>query len=244
MRLEAAAIKRVDPLRVLVVEDDTRMLELLCKGLQEHGHITAAASDGMEAIASALTHEFDVVILDIGLPLCTGYEVAERLRAQQNRAVILMLTAYDMEDDVIRGLDLGADDYMVKPFSFPELIARIGSITRRRLPSSEGKLKTGDLVLDKVKHNVFLAGVQLHPTRTEFLLLERLMDEVGRTVTRKELIERAWGPDAEVSSGALDTFINSLRRKLSYPNQRSLIKTVRGIGYFLPGETLASRKRL
>src|SRR5580698_5147591 len=222
--------------RILIVEDDQRMLDVLRRGLWEHGHTVMTASDGMEGLTLAQTYEYDVVLLDIGLPLRNGYEVAASLRAQQNHAVILMLTAYDLEDDIIRGLDLGADDYMTKPFSFPELLARIAAITRRRPSTPSNLLQTGNLVLDKLKHTISLAGAPLSLTRTEFLLLERLMEESGSVVARRQLIEKVWGPDAEVSPGALDTFINSLRGKLGHAEQRSLIGTVRGTGYLLSNE--------
>jgi DNA-binding response OmpR family regulator len=227
------------PFRILIVEDDPRMLDVLRRGLWEHGHTVMTASDGIEGLTLAQTYEYDVVLLDVGLPLRNGYEVAASLRAQQNHAVVLMLTAYDMEDDIIRGLDLGADDYMTKPFSFPELLARIGSITRRRPSAPSGFLKSGELVLDKLKRTISLAGVPLSLTPTEFLLLERLMEEPGTVVARKQLIEKVWGADAEVSPGALDTFINSLRGKLNHAEQRNLIGTVRGTGYFLFNEASA-----
>jgi len=229
--------------RILIVEDDPRMLDVLRRGLWEHGHTVMTASDGAEGLALAQSYEYDIVVLDIGLPTRNGYEVAASLRTQQNHAVILMLTAYDLEDDIIRGLDLGADDYMTKPFSFPELLARIAAITRRRPSAPSSLLQIGDLVLDKQKHTISLAGAPLSLTRTEFLLLERLMEESGSVVTRKQLLEKVWGPDAEVSPGALDTFINSLRGKLGYAEHRSLIGTVRGTGYFLSNEPSTALRR-
>jgi DNA-binding response OmpR family regulator len=159
--------------------------------------------------------------------------VAARLRASRCRAPMLMLTAMDMEDDIIRGLDLGADDYVTKPFSFPELLARIDSLTRRAGTASTGELLFADLTLDTIQHKVSYSGRQISLTRSEFILLEQLMQHAGCPLSRKALTDRIWGDDTPVNRGVLDTLINSLRGKLDTPHGQSLIRTIRGLGYCL-----------
>jgi DNA-binding response OmpR family regulator len=219
-------------LRLLVIEDDPRMLELLRKGLWEHGHLVLAASNGMEGVELGEQHDFDVILLDIGLPDLDGYQVASRLRTNHRGTPIIMLTAMDMEDDIIRGLDLGADGYMTKPFSFPELLARIGSVSRRTGTKSSPDSKFTDLTLDATRHRVFYSGRQVTLTKSEFLLLQQLARHAGEPLSREVLTENVWG-EADVSRGVLDTLINSLRSKLDAPRCRLFIRTVRGLGYCL-----------
>jgi DNA-binding response OmpR family regulator len=220
-------------LRILVVEDDPRMLELLRQGLWEHGHLVVTAANGPEGLQLGEELEFDIIVLDIGLPELDGYQVAARLRANRCPVPILMLTALDMEDDIIRGLDLGADSYMTKPFSFPELLARIGSLTRRSSAASTTELRSSALRLDTVQHKVIYAGRPILLTRSEFLLLQQLAQHADNPLSRKTLMDKIWGVDVPVNRGVLDTLINSLRRKLDTPDHQSLIKTVRGLGYRL-----------
>jgi DNA-binding response OmpR family regulator len=219
-------------LRLLVIEDDPRMLELLRKGLWEHGHLVVAASNGAEGLDLGQTHGFDAIILDIGLPELDGYQVAARLRARRNTAPIIMLTAMDMEDDIIRGLDLGADDYMTKPFSFRELLARLESISRRAAKAPSLESPSSALNLDAVRQRVFYDGRQISLTKSEFLLLQELMQHPGHPRSREALAERVWG-EVPVNRGVLDTLINSLRTKLGEAKCDSLIRTVRGLGYCL-----------
>jgi DNA-binding response OmpR family regulator len=218
---------------ILVIEDDPRMLELLRKGLWEHGHLVVTASDGREGLQLGNDHEFDIIILDIGLPDLDGYQVAARMRANRRRAPMLMLTARDLEDDIIRGLDLGADGYMTKPFSFRELLARIDSLARRSSATQTTELRFADLMIDTIQRRVFHSGRCVSLTRSEFLLLEQLMQHAGRPLPRKILEDTIWGSDTPVNRGVLDTLINSLRGKLDAPLRQSLIKTIRGLGYCL-----------
>lgn len=218
-------------LRLLVVEDDPRMLELLRKGLWEHGHLVVAASNGAEGLQLGGEHDFDVIVLDIGLPELNGYEVAAGLRARRRAAPIIMLTAMDMEDDIVRGLALGADDYMTKPFSFRELLARIDSLARRSGRASQGD-RFADLMLDTIRLRASYSDRQVSLTKSEFLLLQQLMQHAGDPLSRETLTGSIWG-DAPVRRGVLDTLINSLRGKLDGLHCRSLIKTVRGLGYCL-----------
>jgi DNA-binding response OmpR family regulator len=229
--------------RVLAIEDDPRMLELLRKGLWEQGHLVLTASNGREGLQLGSDHEFDVIILDVGLPELDGYQVAARLRANGCRAPMLMLTAMDLEDDIVRGLELGADGYMTKPFSFRELLARIDSLTRRAKMIPTDELRVADLMIDPIHRTVFHAGRCVSLTRSEFLLLERLMQHAGRPLPRKTLEDTIWGADTPVSRGVLDTLINSLRGKLDAQLGVSLIKTIRGLGYCLQNGPDALQKQ-
>ncbi len=220
-------------MRILVVEDELRMMELLRKGLQEHGHTVMTSADGTGAVDLALEHSFDVIILDIGLPGRNGYQVAQVLRRRNTHASILMLTALDREDDIVRGLNLGADHYMTKPFSFPELLARIDSLTRPVLDPPPTSIQVEDLVVDVVRHTVARDGKQLHLTPQEFQLLQQLVEHAPSIVPRKALTERIWGSRKAPGRGAFDILLFSLRNKVDGPFQRAFIHTVRGRGYYV-----------
>jgi DNA-binding response OmpR family regulator len=227
-------------MRILVVEDELRMLELLRKGLYESGCAVMTAVDGETGLEIALAHEFDAIVLDIGLPRRDGYSVAKALRERKRATPVLMLTARDAEDDIIRGLDLGADDYMTKPFSFPELVARLQSITRPQREETAGKIEAGDLVVDPIRHSVKRANTNIDLTRSEFALLGRLARSAGSCVPRHTLAESVWGSDPGVSPGALDVLVNALRRKIDEPFNHKLIGTVRGAGYVLKHNSAAN----
>ncbi|MGA2847610.1 MAG: response regulator transcription factor [Terracidiphilus sp.] len=220
-------------MRILVIEDETRMLELLRKGLYEAGYTVMTASDGESGLETAMTHDFSAIVLDIGLPRRDGFSVAQALRERKRATPILMLTARDAEDDIIRGLDLGADDYMTKPFSFQELVARLQSITRPHREETIMRIEAGDLVVDPVRHSVMRGSESIDLTRTEFALLGRLVRSAGGCVSREALSESIWGSDATVGSGALDVLVNAVRRKVDAPFEHKLIRTVRGAGYVL-----------
>jgi two-component system response regulator MprA len=165
------------------------------------------------------------------LPGIDGFEIARRLRTDGNETPILMLTARDAERDIIRGLDFGADDYVTKPFSFSELLARLRAVTRRTGAHRSATLTCQDLVLDSGTHEATRANHPLHLTRTEFLLLQKLMQHVGQAVSRQSLIDNVWGYDREIENNTLDAFIRLLRQKVDAPGQQRLIHTVRGFGY-------------
>ncbi len=220
-------------MRILVVEDEVRMMELLRKGLQEHSHTVMTCTNGTEAIALALDHPFDVIVLDIGLPGSNGYQVAQTLRKKNTVASILMLTARDQEDDIIHGLNLGADHYMTKPFSFPELLARIDSLTRPLPDSPRTSIQVEDLIVDIARHFVVRSGKQLHLTRQEFQLLHQLVEQAPCIVSRQELTESIWGADKTPGRGAFDILLFGLRNKVDAPFQRAFIHTVRGRGYYV-----------
>jgi DNA-binding response OmpR family regulator len=218
-------------MRLLVVEDEKRMADLLRKGLQEEGYVVAIAPNGPMAVEMAQASQFELILLDIMLPGMDGFQVAQRLRRGGNRVPILMLTARDATPDIVQGLDLGADDYLTKPFSFEVLLARIRALIRRGPASHSVKLRVGDLELDPGSHEVTRGGQVVNLTRTEFHLLEYLMRRHGQVIPRDVLIEAVWGYDRNIESNTLDAFIRLLRSKVEGDGGPRLIHTVRGIGY-------------
>jgi DNA-binding response OmpR family regulator len=218
-------------MRLLVIEDEPRMLELLEQGLREEGHDVLTARDGADGLSLAETGEFDAILLDVMLPKVDGIEVARRLRKSGSRVPVLMLTARDAEEDIRNGLDTGADDYLTKPFSFVELLARLRAVTRRTSHVRSSTIEIDDLVLDTAQHQASRGGRDLKLTRTEFDLLERLLHHMGDPVPRERLIAGVWGFDRDIESNTLDAFIRLLRQKVDQPGKRRLIHTVRGIGY-------------
>jgi DNA-binding response OmpR family regulator len=220
-------------MKILIVEDEERMAGLLQKGLTEEGHTATCAADGAEGLALARSYEFDVIILDIMMPKLSGFEFAKRLRTEKVRTPILMLTARDSVPDVVRGLDLGADDYMTKPFSFEELLARLRSIKRRAVAAEDTSLRVADLVMDPASREVLRGERRISLTRTEYNLLERLIYRAGKVVSRRSLIESVWGFDREIEENTLDAFMHLLRGKVDPPGRTKLIHTVRGVGYII-----------
>lgn len=218
-------------MRILIIEDEPRMLELLSKGLYENGFTVMTAADGETGLEMAMLHELDAIVLDIGLPKLDGYGLMQALRAQERLTPVLMLTARDTEDEIIRGLDVGADDYLTKPFSFPELVARLQSITRRDREETNSAIRAGEVVVDPIRRTVTRNGNSIDLTRLEFQLLVRLVQSAGQCVHRAALIEFIWGPDHAVGASALDVLVNSLRTKIDAPYRSKQIGTVRGSGY-------------
>ena len=218
-------------MRILVIEDDAKMAELLRRGLSREGHSVDVAGDGLKGLEKGQSLTFDAIVLDIMLPGLDGLSVARRLRSGGVRAPILMLTARDSVPDIVRGLDVGADDYLTKPFSFEVLAARLRVIARRAASESGSTFQIADLTLDTQKHEVHRDRRPITLTRTEFMLLEYLMRRAGRVVSRDDLIEAVWGIDRDVESNTLDVFIFQLRSKLEGSGAGRLIQTVRGFGY-------------
>jgi two-component system response regulator MprA len=218
-------------MRILVVDDDAKMAELLRRGLSKEGHSVDIAGDGLKGLEKGQSLPFDAIVLDIMLPGIDGLSVARRLRSGGVRAPILMLTARDSVSDIVRGLDVGADDYLTKPFSFEVLAARLRVIARRIDGESSPVLQVSDLRLDTEMHEVQRSGRPIVLTRTEFVLLDHLMRHAGRVVSRDDLIEAVWGIDRDVESNTLDVFIFQLRSKLESGGAGRLIQTVRGFGY-------------
>jgi DNA-binding response OmpR family regulator len=223
-------------MQFLVVEDERRMAELLRQGLEEEGHAVVLAGDGREGLAMAESHSFDAIVLDVMLPGLSGFTVARKLRAALNQTPILMLTARDATPDIVQGLNLGADDYLVKPFSFEVLLARLRAVSRRGVIAQPPVLQVADLSLNPAAREVTRGERKVPLTRTEFGLLELLMKRAGRVVTRENLIESVWGFDSEVRSNTLDAFIRLLRDKVDTEGEKKLIQTVRGVGYCLRDE--------
>jgi DNA-binding response OmpR family regulator len=218
-------------LRILVIEDDLRMVELLRTGLWEHGHTIVTATTAEQGQQLVDTENFDAIVLDIGLPGRSGYTIAQHLRTRPNRPAIVMLTALNQEDQVVCGLDAGADDYLTKPFSFPELLARIGSAARRARVAATDEFCFGPFRLDTRSRRLLCNRVEVHITRGEYLLLRALALDRGEVVSRRQLMKAVWGTTI-ISHGALDTLVNTLREKL-HAKQPGLISTARGVGYSL-----------
>jgi two-component system, OmpR family, response regulator MprA len=219
-------------MELLVVEDERRMLELLRKGFHEEGHSVSCALDGGEGLRKVRERHFDVVILDIMMPKMDGFEMARRMRAEGDATPVLMLTAKDSVSDVVQGLDLGADDYVIKPFSFDELLLRVYAV-RRRGDAGKTCLEVGDLTMNLLTHQVHQGASRINLSRTEYLLLERLMHHAGEVVSREALIA-SLGRD--ISGNTLEAFVRLLRHKIDGEGRERLIHTVRGIGYMVREE--------
>jgi DNA-binding response OmpR family regulator len=223
-------------MRILIVEDDRKLAHQLKKGMEEQGHAVAVVCEGTEGLEAARRGEFDVLVLDVMLPGLDGFSIVKRLRAAKNAAPILLLTARDAADDIVTGLDAGADDYLTKPFSFKILLARLRALSRRKNVEPSTKLRTSDLVLDPATHEVKRCGSLIPLTRTEFALLETLMRNPGRVITRDRMIEAVWGHERDIENNTLDVFIRQVRAKIDVPGSHKLIHTIRGVGYALREE--------
>ena len=220
-------------MRVLIIEDEKGMAELLKKGLEEENHRVALAFDGLEGLELAKIYEFDAIVLDLMLPKVDGFEVARRLRHSGNQTPILILTARDAVPEIVKGLDLGADDYLTKPFSFEELLARLRTVARRGSAPRPTCLRVADLTLDPAAHQAIRRGREIRLSPTEYRLLELLMRRVGRVVSRTTIVEAVWGLENDIEENTLDAFVRLLRGKVDKGFRHKLIHTVRGIGYSL-----------
>ncbi|HEX6998468.1 MAG TPA: response regulator transcription factor [Gammaproteobacteria bacterium] len=220
-------------MRVLVVEDEPLMAEQLRKGLEREGYAVMVTHDGERALELARVVEHDVMILDWMLPKLDGLQVAHRLRRARIDTRILMLTARDAPPDIVAGLDGGADDYLIKPFAFEVLLARLRALARRARATQPPILRVADLALDPAAHRVTRGGREIRLSGKEFGLLLCLLRRPGQTVPRATLMEAVWGYDSDIESNTLDAFIHLLRSKVDAPPHRKLIHTVRGVGYCL-----------
>jgi DNA-binding response OmpR family regulator len=218
---------------ILVVEDEVPMARILRKGLENHNHTVTVALDGAEALEAARSSDFDAVILDVMLPAVNGLAVAKRIREARNHVPILMLTARDASEDIIKGLDAGADDYLVKPFSLDVLLARLRALSRRAANPAVSVLQVNDLVLNPASHEVVRGGKQVALTATEFRFLEFLMRRVGRVASRSTIIDAVWGLGHDIENNTVDNYIRVLRGKVDSDPLDRLIHTVRGYGYVL-----------
>ncbi len=224
-------------MHILIVEDEKRLAQIVKQALEEEGHIVEVAHDGEQGLEFASTGSYDVVILDWLLPKLQGPEVTRRLRKAKVATPVLMLTARDAVSDRVEGLDAGADDYLVKPFAFQELSARLRSLSRRKVETREAtRLVCGKLAMDLRAHQVAFDGADVDLTPKEFALLEYFMRNTGKVHTREQIADRVWGYGSEITNNVVDLYVHYLRNKLDQKGAKDLVKTVRGIGYTLRSE--------
>jgi two-component system response regulator MprA len=219
--------------RLLVVEDDPKLSRALDRGLRRESYVVDLARTGEEALERASPGEHDAIVLDLMLPGIDGFAVCRSLRARNVGAPVLMLTARADVSDRIQGLDAGADDYLVKPFDFDELLARLRALLRRSLPGVSAVVLVGRLRLDPASHTVTCDERRTELTAREYAVLEVLVQNVGRVVSRRELLERVWGQHDDASANVVDVYVGYLRRKLEPASGPRLIRTVRGVGFVL-----------
>ena len=218
-------------MRVLLVEDEAKIADFIRKGLSECGYAVDAATDGEEALDWLDAGEFDIIILDVMLPIRNGVEVCRELRGRGVQTPVIMLTARDAIEDRVRGLDSGADDYLVKPFAFSELLARLRALARRQPALLGSLLRMGDLALDTATRQAFRQGRAIPLTTKEYTLLEYLMRHPHQVLTRTMIAEHVWNYDFDNATNVIDVHIRNLRRKIDDAFPTKLIHTVRGAGY-------------
>ncbi|NWJ44297.1 MAG: response regulator transcription factor [Chloroflexi bacterium] len=219
---------------ILVVEDEEKLVKLIKRVLEEERYQVDTALDGAQGLEMALIGSYDLIILDVMMPHVTGLEICKSLRDEKSTVPILMLTALDAIQDRVQGLDVGADDYLTKPFAFDELLARIRALLRRRINPEDPVntiLKVEDLELDLSKHEARRHGKHIELTSKEFALLEYLMHNKGQVLSRDQIINHVWEYDFDATSNVVDIYIHYLRNKIDGHFSRKLIKTVRGLGY-------------
>jgi two-component system, OmpR family, response regulator len=220
-------------MRVLVVEDEPKLAGLLARGLGEEGHPTDVVASGREAVWMARATPYDAIVLDVMLPGQDGFAVCRELRAANVWTPVLFLTARDSVDDRVAGLDVGGDDYLVKPFSFPELLARLRALTRRGAIERPVVLEVGSLRLDPASHKVWRGDTEIELSAKEFTLLEVFMRSPGKALSRVDLLERGWDMAYETRSNVVDVYVRYLREKIDRPFGCHSLETVRGVGYRL-----------
>lgn len=218
-------------MRVLLVEDERRIADFIRRGLSEQGYAVDVAHDGEEGLGWPDVADFDVIILDVMLPVMDGIDVCRTLRKRGLRTPILMLTAKDAIEDRVRGLDSGADDYLVKPFAFAELLARVRALVRRQPAAVGPELRVDDLVLDAATREVNRGNASIELTTKEYAILEYLMRHPNQVLTRTMIVEHVWNYDFANASNVIDVHVRNLRRKIDDPFGAKLIQTVRGAGY-------------
>jgi DNA-binding response OmpR family regulator len=227
-------------MRVLVVEDEQKMARFLRQGLEEEGYAVDVAEDGREGAMQAAVGEYDVIILDILLPHLDGLQLTAQIRREGNSTAILLLTAKDTPEDIIRGLDVGADDYLTKPFRFDVLLARLRALTRRGGAQRTEVLRVGDIEIDRLAHKAWRGRRELKLTPKEFGLLEYFLLHPGRVLRRTELLEKVWEMHLDVGTNVVNVHVANLRSALEEAGAPRVIQTVRGVGYVLresdPGE--------
>lgn len=220
-------------MKILLAEDEVDLNNVVTRYLKKNGYSVDSVLDGEEALDYLEYSEYDLVILDIMMPKVDGFEVIKKLRDKGNHISVLMLTARDSADDKVKGLDLGADDYIVKPFDFNELMARIRAVVRRKYGNSSNKLVIGDLILDISEKSVTRAGKQIELTGKEYEVLEYLMQSKNRILSRDQIKEHVWDFDYEGDSNIIDVLIKNIRKKIDIEDGKQIIYTKRGLGYVI-----------
>lgn len=220
-------------MKILLAEDEVDLNNVVTRYLKKNGYSVDSVLDGEEALNYLEYSEYDLVILDIMMPKVDGFEVIKKLRDKGNHTSVLMLTARDSADDKVKGLDLGADDYIVKPFDFNELLARIRAVVRRKYGNSSNKLVIGDLILDTSEKSVTRAGRQIELTGKEYEVLEYLMQSKNRILSRDQIKEHVWDFDYEGDSNIIDVLIKNIRKKIDIEDGKQIIYTKRGLGYVI-----------
>jgi two-component system copper resistance phosphate regulon response regulator CusR len=223
-------------MRLLVIEDEKKVARFIKKGLEEEGYAVDLAFDGEEGLAMVLDQVHDLIILDIALPKIDGLQVLKKLRERNVRTPVLLLTVRATIEDKVLGLDSGADDYLTKPFVFQELLARIRALLRRKAEAGPPLLQVEDLVLDPARHLVTRGGERVDLTSKEFALLEYLLRNAGRVLSRAMISEHVWNYDFDTETNVIDVYVNYLRRKIDSGREKKLIHTIRGSGYVLKAE--------
>lgn len=220
-------------MRILVIEDDTALNRIIVKRLMEEGHSVDTCVDGRDGLDYAEAAEYDCIVLDWMLPRLDGLSLLRKLRGEGNHANVLLLTAKDAIEDRVAGLDAGADDYLVKPFAFDELLARVRALLRRQSETRDPILKLDDLIMDTAAKKVERGGRKLNLTSKEYALLEYLLRHQGQTLTRSQISDHVWNFDFDYDSNIVDVYIRYLRNKVDKPFPNKLIHTVRGFGYVM-----------
>ena len=220
-------------MKILLAEDEVDLNNVVTRYLKKNGYSVDSVLDGEEALDYLEYSEYDLVILDIMMPKVDGFEVIKKLRDKGNHTSVLMLTARDSADDKVKGLDLGADDYIVKPFDFNELMARIRAVVRRKYGNSSNRFVIGDLILDTSEKSVTRAGKQIELTGKEYEVLEYLMQSKNRILSRDQIKEHVWDFDYEGDSNIIDVLIKNIRKKIDIENGKQIIYTKRGLGYVI-----------
>ncbi|MFA6571489.1 MAG: response regulator transcription factor [Bacteroidota bacterium] len=219
-------------MRILVIEDERKVASFIKHGLEEERYIVETVNDGVSGLEMAMNNQFDAILLDVMLPGKDGFTVLKELRDAGVSTPVLMLTAKNTTEDRVQGLDLGADDYLPKPFSFDELAARLRSILRRSSPEKSSKLKCSDLSLDTVSHLAYRSGVEIELTTKEYALLEYLMRNKNRILSRSTITQHVWKHNFDPESNIIDVYIKRLRQKIDGDDSvKPLIQSIRGVGY-------------
>ncbi len=220
-------------MRLLIVEDEPKMARVLRRGLEEEGYAIDVSADGVDALHMATENEYDAVILDVMLPELDGVEVCRQMRERGRWAPVLMLTAKDAITDRVRGLDSGADDYLTKPFSFDELLARLRSLVRRGVRERPTVIRVGPLTMDPARRRVRHSGTDVQLSAKEYALLEYFMRHPGEVLSRTRILDHVWDYNYDGGSNVVDVYVRYLRKKIDEPFGTSLLRTIRGAGYVL-----------